>query len=346
MVNYFYRIENVTEQQLKEMIIQRLHQGFQLYNPPNSNQNNNTIYLSKENQLQVLSMDLSDGIEVKRFTTVNLKKILYSYQFLFEDKFVEKQIYFSNSKEFNWNHIDMMISKRKQADIIDNNANPSTIQFYMLPNPDNTDPQKSFQQFTESTFSRVLVLDQNSKFKVTFSSQDNSYFCKMELIHKETKEWAQFIYKSVYKINQAYVFQIKWISCSSLLIIDFINSLQRRGKMCGFQVIQAPMYDDPKSDCSLHHHPVFYFEKPEILEKAIIKLCQEPFNFLYEELGKTLIHVSGTCLLKIHKTNLIWIYNRQVNLNFNAKIVLEKVQNFNISFVTSYQIIHYIVDKL
>lgn len=327
------------------MIIQRLHQGFQLYNPK-SNNNNHTIFLSKENQLQVLSMDLSDGIEVKRYTTVNEKKILYTYQFLFEDTFVEKNIYFSNSKEFNWNHLDMMISKRRANDILDNNANPSTIQFYMIPNPENQDPQKSFQQFTESTFSRVLIPDQDTKFKVTFSNQDNSYFSKMEVVHKDTKEWIQFIYKSVYKTNQAYVFQIKWISCGSSLILDFINSIQRRGKICGFQIIQAPIYDNPKSDCSLHHHPVFYLETSELLEKAISKLCQEPFNFLYEELGKILIHISGTCLLKIHKTNLIWIYNRQVNLNYNTKKILEDLQKFTTSFVTSYQIIHSIIEKI
>jgi hypothetical protein len=54
-------------------------------------------------------------------------------------------------------------------------------------------------------------------------------------------EWVHLVHKTTYHPSEAYVFSIRWLVCSSVHIDDYLQTLTRRAKQCGFALVQTPI---------------------------------------------------------------------------------------------------------
>ena len=172
---------------ITEMICQRLKQSFQIFDLGlqyiHSHQNNDTFYLSNEDELQTISFDPDDKdvVIVKRYESKSIedKSVDYKYKIFFNDEFIESEIVLSKSKSYPWNHLDFVLTENS---MIGANLNPSTLQFHLIPNEKNTLESRilNFKQLFESVLSRSLVPENNTKFNIEFLNE--------EKIENETKK--------------------------------------------------------------------------------------------------------------------------------------------------------------
>eukprot|EP01127_Copromyxa_protea_P022903 TRINITY_DN8440_c0_g1_i2.p1 TRINITY_DN8440_c0_g1~~TRINITY_DN8440_c0_g1_i2.p1 ORF type:complete len:1332 (+),score=223.92 TRINITY_DN8440_c0_g1_i2:99-4094(+) len=56
-------------------------------------------------------------------------------------------------------------------------------------------------------------------------------------------EWINVVYDTTFSPQIIYEFEIQWVSCSSSLIVDLLNALNRRARQCGF-ILQQVASDD------------------------------------------------------------------------------------------------------
>nr|CAG4707981.1 unnamed protein product [Naegleria fowleri] len=53
-------------------------------------------------------------------------------------------------------------------------------------------------------------------------------------------EWINIVYKGTYHPAEFWAFKVQWLVCTAALIDEFLQSLARRARQCGFAMIQTP----------------------------------------------------------------------------------------------------------
>ncbi|KAL9648538.1 hypothetical protein ABK040_012652 [Willaertia magna] len=243
--------------------------------------------------------------------------------------------------------------------ILTNNNGNSEVFNYNELQAEFSERLKNFKKFIESITCRnfrymskekieVLLIDENASIKQTeeYRSKHPTLTTKLQYHAQEHEnsfsfddrvEWIHFVYKSTYHPSEFWTFKIQWLVCTAAIIDEYLQSLARRARQCGFAMVQTPaeiesyaIYSSnitsivKETDHDLEYiHPFRSFVRipiPSIEVMNVVKnqICEAPFNFIPEitnrKESKRFIHNSGCIILYIdnidyEKGFVTWIDN-------------------------------------
>lgn len=255
---------------MRELVCQRLHQGFQLYLPTLAHEQvgKKKFYLSMANQYHILSFDTNNtsSIVVDRYipkvdaksTNPSQAMQIYPYNYLLWNNMANtfdyhtmKHTSFRSQKgnDYKWNTLDNSILG---YDNLVSHLRVRSVQFHILAKNQQSDFAKLKDLICDKS---TLKIASSSNMHVTigYVPEDTPVgivrVCKLEAKKQqqdtiERYEWIQLTHKENYHSSEAFYFQIQWLVCNGSAVNEFIQALSRRIGSLGFTLFQTPiMYE-------------------------------------------------------------------------------------------------------
>lgn len=206
---------------------------------------------------------------------------------------------------------------------------------------------KSFKKFRDALVNRNFKAIDCDGIEVTVIGEESGKDSPLPLIPFKTAklqyvpqeggiddysriEWLNIVYKATFHPAEFWSFKVQWLVCTASLIDEFLQSLARRARQCGFAMVQTPAEIDSYTnfihaskqaadrllqgsikqgiDPLENVHPFrSYVRIPlstfEIMYNIRNAVCEAPFNFVPDsyqrKLSKRFIHNSGCIILHI-----------------------------------------------
>lgn len=268
--------ESKMEMLMRELICQRLHQGFQLYLPILAQEQQvgkKKVYLSMANQYHILSFDTinTSSIIVDRYIPKLDAKSnqaqtmqVYPYHYLLWNNMANtfdfhtmKHTSFRSQKgnDYKWNTLDNSILG---YDILVPHLRIRSVQFHILAKNQQSDFAKLKDLICDKSTLK-LAPGQSMQVMIGYVPEDspvgNVCHCKLEVKKQqdaiERYEWIQLAHKENYHSSEAFYFQIQWLVCNGAAVSEFIQALSRRIGSLGFTLFQTPIMFDMVWFCNL-----------------------------------------------------------------------------------------------
>ncbi|KAG2388193.1 hypothetical protein C9374_001043 [Naegleria lovaniensis] len=105
-------------------------------------------------------------------------------------------------------------------------------------------PKDNSPQTLSSSSQPFLLQQQSASLSSPISSVKTSKFQYVPqeggIDDNSRVEWINIVYKATYHPAEFWAFKVQWLVCTAALIDEFLQSLARRARQCGFAMIQTP----------------------------------------------------------------------------------------------------------